>query len=108
MLFGIPSAKFGHGGRIWDGFRFLWSVFLPLLPSQAWAGFAVVGPGVDTCQQFASHYKKKPTFSEDHYFSWAQGYMSGLNEVMLVGGEPGRDLSSLSTDRGTIRIRLFL
>ena len=38
-----------------------------------------MGAGVSTCGRFAEAYRRNPNRAEEFYFSWAQGFMSGLN-----------------------------
>ena len=38
-----------------------------------------MGAGTKSCAVFARTYKDKPKTAEMIYFSWAQGYMSGIN-----------------------------
>jgi hypothetical protein len=45
------------------------------------------GAGTQTCAVFVAHYKGSIRSLENFYFSWAQGYMSGLN--VAVGSEAG-------------------
>lgn len=40
------------------------------------------GPGASTCGQFAASYRAYPQDTELLYFSWAQGYMSGMNTIL--------------------------
>src|SRR5208282_6818979 len=37
------------------------------------------GVGMHSCAEFAQAYAADPTTAEDLYFSWAQGFMSGVN-----------------------------
>jgi hypothetical protein len=41
------------------------------------------GAGVRSCAYFLDNYKNDPALTEPLYFSWAQGYMSGLNVARL-------------------------
>jgi hypothetical protein len=57
-------------------------IFLGLtLPSYAASG---AGPGASSCLKFALDYIANPA-AEEHYFMWAQGYMSAV-VVMAPGG----------------------
>ncbi len=42
------------------------------------------GPGASTCAQFAESYRTDPIMTENMYFSWAEGMMSGMNTVMGI------------------------
>lgn len=55
----------------------------PLRSDQA----ITTGAGTQTCAVFVAHYKGNVPFLENFYFSWAQGYMSGLN--VATGNETG-------------------
>jgi hypothetical protein len=46
----------------------------------------IVGTGAATCATFLSDIARNP-ISEREYFSWAQGYMSGI----LMRSPPGKD-----------------
>lgn len=46
----------------------------------------IVGTGVATCSKFLDEIARNP-LSEREYFSWAQGYMSGI----LMRAPPGKD-----------------
>lgn len=65
---------------------------------------AAQGAGSFTCAQFAEDYRGSPDLSEVTFFTWAQGYMSGLN-VSLPKGVPFRNLagSPTSDEEGFIR-----
>ena len=41
--------------------------------------YVVMGMGIATCGEFASHYRAEPAATEGDFFIWAQGYMSGIN-----------------------------
>ena len=43
------------------------------------ADYFAMGIGTKTCGEFAKDYAASPTRSEDIYFAWAQGFMTGLN-----------------------------
>lgn len=51
-------------------------------PSEA--EFVVMGPGMTTCGKFAEGYRESPNI-EIMFFTWAQGYMSGLNQERREG-----------------------
>jgi hypothetical protein len=44
-----------------------------------------IGAGMQTCAVFLAHYKGSVPSLENFYFSWAQGYMSGLNVAVSRG-----------------------
>jgi len=53
------------------------------------------GVGATTCAQFASKYGQNPSVIEAVYFSWAQGYMSGLNVGALAFHGSAKALDSM-------------
>jgi hypothetical protein len=62
--------------------------------------FEAYGIGLQSCAKFAKDYQQDPEAAETVYFSWAQGYLSGMN--IVAKGVPGyttRNLASVSTDR---------
>ena len=44
------------------------------------------GPGLMSCEEFGKAYRKSPD-NENLFFSWAMGFMSGLNTDLLERGE---------------------
>jgi hypothetical protein len=44
-----------------------------------------IGAGMQTCAVFLAHYKGSVPSLENFYFSWAQGYMSGMNVAISRG-----------------------
>lgn len=59
----------------------------------AHAASAAQGAGNNTCGKFAEDYRKAPEQIEKSYFTWAQGFVTGLN-TSVVGElkKPGRDV----------------
>ena len=55
-----------------------------------------MGFGMLTCAQFSEHYQAEPA-TEDFFFSWAQGFMSGLNDALEDTIGKYRDLKSVPT-----------
>jgi len=49
------------------------------------ADYPLMGVGSRTCGQFGSAYQKFPQVAENDFFSWAQGFMSGLNMALSTG-----------------------
>ena len=65
------------------------SLFLWLaIPTYAASG---AGPGVSSCLKFALDYTRNPP-SEEQYFIWAQGYMSGIVMTAPGGMDDALDL----------------
>lgn len=68
---------------------------------------AVSGIGAAKCSAFTKAFKESPTLAENLYFSWAQGYMSGMNTALLMVKKPFRDLSAQSADQQKLHIRNY-
>src|SRR6516165_11258967 len=69
------------------------------------------GAGLLLCARFNQQLnatKVKATATENYYFAWAQGYMSGLNETLEATMGRYRDLNSVSTDNQKQSLRTFL
>ena len=47
-----------------------------------------MGPGMNSCAEFAKQFRELPTFVETMYFAWAQGYMSQWNVMQQVLQRP--------------------
>jgi hypothetical protein len=65
-----------------------------------------IGAGMQTCAVFKAHYKGSVPSLENFYFSWAQGYMSGLNAAAsrAVGNSTAADLNAMPA---TIQLRFI-
>jgi hypothetical protein len=53
----------------------------------------VAGAGAYSCTEIAKFFSQNPDQTSVLIFSWAQGYMSGLN---VAGGASGRDVRDLA------------
>jgi len=51
---------------------------------------AAYGLGVHSCGEFAKLYAANPNITENTYFAWAEGFMSGLNASALADNFPHR------------------
>ena len=68
------------------------------------------GAGVLLCARFNQQLnatKVKARATENYFFAWAQGYMSGLNETLEARMGRYRDLNSVSTDNQKQSLRTF-
>ena len=67
---------------------------------------AIMGPGAVLCAEFNRGYRATGKRIEDHFFTWAQGFMSGVNDALYdtVGY---RDLRSLSIAQQKQSLRAF-
>lgn len=59
---------------------------------------SVMGAGAITCGQFAAEFRKNPEFVETASFSWAHGFMSGMNVARMLEHKPYRDLNAQTVD----------
>jgi hypothetical protein len=48
------------------------------------------GIGVHSCAEFAKSYAADPTVTENIYFAWAEGFVSGLNMSAIASNLPYR------------------
>lgn len=69
--------------------------------------FAIMGEGALTCGQFAAQYKADPRFTEDHFYAWTMGFMSGANTVAMSSKQDFRDLKGWTTNRQMGFLRLY-
>jgi len=60
--------------------------------------FALMGVGAQTCGQFANLYRRAPNAVETTYFSWAQGYMSGINMMRVGTDGASQNMASISVE----------
>jgi hypothetical protein len=75
----------------------LFGVFL-LAPGAAVA-YPAQGVGSVSCAEFAKMYQGDPDNAELVFFSWAQGFMSGLNMAAMAGEKTTRDLAGAGADQ---------
>lgn len=70
--------------------------------------FVLRGIGTNTCGQLAAAYAKSVT-NELHYYNWAQGYMSGVNNQLFIVGQRNaqRDLNAMTVDEQLSFIRIY-
>jgi hypothetical protein len=72
------------------------------------AGFAAMGVGTASCATFGELMRKGPVNQvETTFFSWAQGYMAGLNEMYSIAGGTMAKVDQLSTDAQKRYLRTF-
>src|SRR5438132_8817530 len=65
------------------------------------------GVGAGTCAEFTELYKERPEFWERHFFSWAQGWMSGFNMALDGEDKPIFDLSAKTIQEQQLFIRSY-
>ena len=68
--------------------------------------FHVSGVGAKSCAGFTSQYKDN-AIEELISFTWAQGYMSGLNSAQYLRKEGLRNLAAWPQDQQLAQIRLY-
>lgn len=57
-----------------------------------------MGIGAQTCASFADHLYREGLHTEDMFFDWAQGYMSGVNLAQLMRGIDSKNLNAVSIE----------
>lgn len=57
-----------------------------------------------TCAEFANMYRGNP---QEHFFNWAQGFMSGLNFAAIGRTGMSMNMGSMSTDQQERAIRAY-
>src|SRR5689334_9555114 len=48
----------------------------------------LAGAGAVPCSEFANYYRNDPKMADAMFFSWAQGYISGINNALIRAHEP--------------------
>lgn len=69
-----------------------------LFPRQGFT-YPVHGLGSSSCAEFAKMYQGDPEYTDRLFFSWAQGFMSGLNMAALANQTRPRDLAGITADQ---------
>jgi hypothetical protein len=70
-----------------------------LLASRTGFAYPVHGVGSVSCAEFAKMYQGNPENAELVFFSWAQGFMSGLNMAAMASQTRTRDLAGITIDQ---------
>lgn len=65
------------------------------------------GLGMHSCAEFARAYAANPTVTEDLYFTWAQGFMSGMNLMAIAMRLPFRNIDGNGMAIHKSRIRSY-
>jgi hypothetical protein len=73
-------------------------------PRKEWAA---AGPGIFSCTEYANIYRGDPKFAENHWFAWAQGFMSGLNFAAIGQTGISMNLNSMSIDQQQRALRAY-
>ncbi|MGO8920470.1 MAG: hypothetical protein ACLQJR_31635 [Stellaceae bacterium] len=70
--------------------------------------YAEMGLGVNSCATFGAMYKNDPSAAETAFFTWAQGFMSAMNLVLLGRDhEPSTNLALWDRERQRQHIRSY-
>lgn len=79
----MPTRKRADG--LAGGAAFVAVVFLALAPASAQQAkdSAEMGLGVNSCARFNAMYQNDPASTATAFFTWAQGFMSAVNLVLL-------------------------
>jgi hypothetical protein len=73
----------------------------PSPSNAAESGGGGFGVGMQTCGEFAKAFVAHPEVTEGLYFTWAQGFMTGLNFMATVVKLPPREING--ADMGTMQ-----
>jgi hypothetical protein len=65
------------------------------------------GLGSNSCAEFARSYAADPSVTDDLYFTWAQGFMSGLNLSAIAYKVPYRKIDGSNMLGQKIQIRSY-
>jgi hypothetical protein len=67
------------------------------------------GAGVTSCAEFSKSYQATPKITEDYYFSWTMGFLSGMNASPYLSGKPEsvKRLNALSAEDAKRFLRLY-
>jgi hypothetical protein len=74
--------------------------------SQA-AEIAAQGAGILTCRQFANMYRGHPELAENVFFTWAQGFMTGVNYAKIAAHGKSANLGAMTTAKQKSYIRSY-
>lgn len=69
-----------------------------LLGTSQTRAYPIQGFGATPCAEFARLYRLDPALTENQYYYWAQGYMSGLNIMSKGSGGRMRELAGVTAD----------
>lgn len=68
---------------------------------------AGAGFGTSTCTQFANLYKFDAQYTEQQYFNWTQGFLTGFNYAQMHHDKSYLDLNSMDTKAQEASIRRY-
>jgi hypothetical protein len=70
------------------------------------AGAQGYGVGTHSCAEFAKLYTSNPSVAEDIFFTWAQGFMSGLNASSWAEIGTYRSIEGTPSEMAALKIRV--
>jgi hypothetical protein len=65
------------------------------------------GAGVKTCAGFAQLYREHPDWTESLFFAWAQGFLSGRNDLLVEALGEYQDVGSVSNEKQRSLLRWY-
>jgi hypothetical protein len=68
---------------------------------------AAQGAGTLTCRQFVNMYRGHPSLAENVFFTWAQGFMTGLNYAKMAAHGVSANLGAMTTAKQKSYIRSY-
>jgi hypothetical protein len=83
------------------------AIFLGVTSISRAEGIAAQGAGTLTCRQFASMYRGHPELAENVFFTWAQGFMTGVNYAKIAAHGKSADLGAMTTAKQKSYIRSY-
>jgi hypothetical protein len=96
--------------RLGQAMRYQTVALLLVLTNAADAASPVpdtAGVGLATCAVFGKEYRANPDYAEAIWFSWLQGYMSGLNAVLKLSDQARHNLDGMTPDEKKQYVRRF-
>lgn len=109
-MLGVNSASEGFEMPVWLFVCVL--LAFTAAPANASMNMSYAGAGLQSCEEFSERYRAAPRETENFYFSWAQGFMSGRNRELQNLSMQGnhqliRDLDSMETEAQKLFIRRY-
>ena len=78
------------------------ALLLMPVPTVANAETEILGVGTGSCVQFAEAYRRNPAATEKHYYTWFEGFATGLNLLL----KPPKNLNVNMTDQW-VALRMY-
>jgi hypothetical protein len=72
--------------------------FFLALTGSADAASDIYNLGKSTCGKYLEQKRADPQHADDMFYSWANGYLSGMNEALASAGQPRHDLGAKSAE----------